>query len=69
MHQQHPEALGVFGDAGQAKCRLTMAEVDTVHWVVYRYVLPVLVFAGIVLNAVCLVVLSRPSLRSTRVVW
>ncbi|KAK8375484.1 hypothetical protein O3P69_008370 [Scylla paramamosain] len=47
----------------------TMAEVDAVHWVVYRNVLPVLVFAGIILNVLCLVVLSRPSLRSTRVVW
>ena len=44
-------------------------EVDAVHWAVYRYILPVLVFMGIVLNILCLVVLSRPSLRSTRVVW
>ncbi|XP_053649305.1 probable G-protein coupled receptor B0563.6 [Cherax quadricarinatus] len=44
-----------------------MEDVDDIHWIVYRQVLPVLVSFGIVANVICVVVLSRPRLRSPRV--
>ncbi|KAK4304564.1 hypothetical protein Pmani_023444 [Petrolisthes manimaculis] len=42
-------------------------EVDVVHMVTYRRVLPFLVTLGLVTNLVALVVLCRPSLRHTKV--
>ncbi|KAK3850424.1 hypothetical protein Pcinc_042873 [Petrolisthes cinctipes] len=42
-------------------------EVDLVHMVTYRRVLPFLVTLGLVTNLVALVVLCRPSLRHTKV--
>ncbi|XP_045594840.1 probable G-protein coupled receptor B0563.6 isoform X2 [Procambarus clarkii] len=43
-------------------------EVDKTHQVVYRQVLPVLVCLGILANGLCIVVLSRPRLRSAWVI-
>ncbi|XP_050687056.1 uncharacterized protein LOC126980826 [Eriocheir sinensis] len=63
MH--HSDGKGVMG----AELVGGAQEVDGVHQAVYRVVLPLLVFLGLAANALCLLVLTRPNLRSTRVNW
>lgn len=45
----------------------TGKRVHSSHYVTYHYILPILVCMGVLANAVCILVLSRPRLRAIKI--